>query len=198
MSDEQSPPKWVTEEADRERGILTGADRELIHGYREFKHASTRSERRSDIRRRFVNGIEDLAYLSDLDDDSRQGIMDELETPVLYQAIAALAELVYVEQDGKVSFLEGAIERGVTQGESRRMKDTEYGAKAAEVEITPAKTYDLDSLEERIREAGLRAVSPDELGMLVRAGRLSPEDIEDLVDSDRDSKPFVGSLPDEV
>jgi hypothetical protein len=200
MTDDNSPPDWVIEELERDDGILNSTDREFLLGEKEYKHESTAANRRSRIRSRFANGMLDLQYLGELDDRDLHKTMEltqELDAGgELRNAVSVLIGWLYAELDDPVTWLEETIARGVAKGEDRLIGENQYAHRhRPEVEITPPKTYDVDRIEQQFRDKGPFAITPVEIGILVRSGRLSADDLDEF---DSEHVPHLGSIADFV
>lgn len=172
------PGELECDELERNKGILNETDREFLWGQKEYQHRQTAYNRERDIREHFREGIRDLVYLPPLDDGNDAKVFDELDQDELHKSVSKLIEWIYVERDGGVSWLESAVARGVANGEGRRMGNADIAAPFADVDITPPKSIDLNDVEERWRGDG--SVSNEELGLLLRSGRLNRDDFEDI------------------
>lgn len=176
--------EW-TDHYQRPRGILTDTDRQFLWGLIEYDSAPTRSERRSTIRERFVNGIRDLSYLTHLEDKQRETLFSELEEETEPGGIRGLTatflEFLYTEFDGDTEFLEETVAHGVSNAEGRLAEDsTHYGGTQVDVEIDVSRGHNVDRLEEQLRSGQHHTLTPAEIGVLVREGRVEPDDLEEL------------------
>lgn len=196
MSKENDPPspadlaglaeggEWP-ESMQRPRGILTDTDRRFLWGVKEYESPVSRSGRRGQIRDRFADGLRDLAYLSMLDDGQREDVLAKIDAETnpgeLRDAVSTLVEFLYFGQDTDIEWLEETVAHGVLNGESRRVDDsTVYGGTEVNVEIDVSRGHDVDRLEEQLRSGQHHTLSPAEIGVLVREGRIDPDDLEQL------------------
>lgn len=175
------------EDYERDRGILTDTDRQFLFGVKTYGDSrQTRSERRRIIRDRFQNGILDLELLWLLDDRTREKLFDELhesaqtDASSLRSPLSALIEFLYVGLDGDTEWIQGAIAVAIHRGEERLDTADRFGRREVEVNIDVKEGYDLDRIEESLNEGRAGELSVDEIGALVREGRIDSEDLEKL------------------
>lgn len=178
------------EEYERSRGILTDTDRKFLWGITSYKHAQTTSDRKSKIRERIVNGIKDLSYLTRLSGDQRGKIFEKIDkksdSGELRSAVASLLQVLYLELDGDIEWFEETIAHGISNAE-REMKDedkTFYSGSGVDagvsVDIQVTRGYDVDEIEERFRSGLGHTLTPAEVGVLVREGRVDPDELPAL------------------
>lgn len=192
-SEEEWEESWV-----RERGILTDIDRRYLWGLETYEDSpSSRSMRRTAIRNRFANGLLDLAYLSKLEEGEIGNVLeelDDLQTPGgLRTAVSRLVEFLYFGTDPTPEWLEEAIATGVVRAEWKTDDATRYGQRRAEVSIETYLGHNLDELENVLRAGEGHTLSPEEIGVLVRSGRLDGGDLE-LVETERTRDPTLLEL----
>lgn len=178
------------EKYDRPKGMLYDKDRQFLWGLKEYAHASSASDRRGGIRERVGNGILDLFYLTKLSERSRKRIFNNLEerggARKLRESVAAFVQFLYLGLDGDRKWFEETIAHGISKAEHKlRDDDTTYysGGSAdvgvnVDIEVTPP--YDVDEIEERFRSGGANSLTPTEVGVLVKAGRLDPDGLQEL------------------
>lgn len=200
MNEENDPslpdsPFWPTgdeweEKHERPRGLLTDTDRQFMWGVKEYPHESTASNRRADIRERMENGLRDLFYLTMLSDRDRERILDDLkehgEPGELRSAIASLIQFLYIGLDADEDVLAETLAHGIGNAENELLPDdkTYYSGASVEagvdVEIDIKRGFDVDDIEERLRAGRGTTLTPAEVGVLVREGRVDEEDIWNL------------------
>lgn len=181
------------EEMERERGILSDTDRQFLWGVKDYDDSpSTVSQRRGTIRDRFVNGFLDLSLLDLLNERQRESIVERLEqegeVAQLRQSVADLVAFAYREMDGDTEWLEETLMQAIDKAE-REMQpdDKEYytGIRTGflvdvDVEIDVDRGYDVDEIEERFRSGYANTLTPAEVGVLVREGRVDPDELDRL------------------
>lgn len=174
---------------ERERGILTDVDRQFLLGVKDYKTRQQNSERRGIIRDRIVNAIRDLSYFSKLDEDYRQRVFSAVENETgrgeLRESVAALIQFLYLGIDADLEWFEETIAHGISNAERELQNDgTYYPGSSVDagvnVDIEVTRGYDVDEIEERLRAGQDHTLTPAEVGVLVREGRIDDEDIWDL------------------
>lgn len=191
MSDETPPPppgmpreEWENE-LERDRGIIKGQpDRQFLWGRKEYDSPQAKSERRGIIRGRFVNGLLDLPYLLDVDERNQNRIFEEVGDGGVRNSLSALIEYIHSVDGHDTRLIEEAVSRGVAESvrKANAGEDT-YGVPVAETDISISKTFNVDELAERA-EAEAHTLTAEEIGVLVREGRLTPEQLAQLDTSD--------------
>lgn len=175
----------------RPRGILSHTDREYLLGLREYKHKQSEANRRQDIRERVVNALEDYLLLRlFLEKEEREKIFEqELDTDLLNDCLEAMITFVYLGLDQDENRLEEIIERGVLVGANLERNDRSMGD-ATNVEATIDIDYDpdVDALHRRMKESGGETLTPAEIGVLVRSGKVDYDDLETLSEDDQQSR----------
>lgn len=195
------------EKYERPRGMLAKVDRQFLWGLKEYAHDSTVSDRRGDIRERVGNGLLDLFYLTKLTERSRNRIFNNLEerggSRKLRESVAALVQFLYLGVDGDLEWVEETIALGISNAEKKhRDDDTTYysGASAdagVNVDIEVTRGYDVDEIEDRFRSGGANSLTPAEVGVLVRQGRVQPDELPALDSTVRDRlDPATGEIED--
>lgn len=173
----------------RPRGILTDTDRQFLWGVKEYPHQTTEANRRQDIRQRVENGILDLGYLDKIDPGDRGRIIGDLreDTGVgeFHSAVATLIEFLYLGLGGDsnaVDTIEDMVQSGVLHGAETGGKEFLRSEEVGDVTVTIEieRVPDADELYRKYKESDADSLSSTEIGILVRAGKLTPEDLEDL------------------
>jgi hypothetical protein len=173
------------EEAKRARGMLTDTDREYLWGVKTFPDtpggASNRSHRRADIRGRVIDTLLDLSYLSMLEDGQPEKIMQSLDENTdgreLRDSVSALVEFLYQNVDQPERWIELAVSAGI--GHAIEGPNDSYGGANVDVEIDVDPPIDLAELEQELRERP-HNLTAQEVGILVREGRVDGDDLENL------------------
>lgn len=177
-------------EFDRKRGFLTDTDREFLWDLIEYKHRQTKSDRWQHIRQGTVNGVLDLTHLRLLDPDQRVKIFntlrDEGGPAKLRSALTSLVWFLYLGFGANLNWIEQGVARGIRDAErtlqdnnSRHYTGGHFGP-TVDVDITIDRGYALEEIEERYRSSGPAHLTEAEIGALVRAGRLDPDELQDF------------------
>lgn len=188
---------WPDEQV-RDRGILSDTDRQFLYGYKEYDSPSSRSERRAIIRERFLNGLQDLWYLPQLDVKQQRRIAEEFEeitregTP--RESLASLVCFLHHTFDQDEEWFEQTISQGIALAEAKQSPESRYGEMNVDVEIDISRGFDLDRIEQDLRNGREDQLTPAELGALLQAGRLESEDLE-IFGSTGDDEQFVPEAP---
>ena len=197
MTDNESVPDapWPNEtDWNRDRGFLTDVDRQFISGAKEYDSSVGRSNRRRSIRERTQNGLQDLKYLPLLEAKQRERIFEQIDEELrpdeLRNCIASLTTFLYLGMEDPESWVEDAVEIGVRDGLSATRTGSSWGFPEVSVEIDSNPAHDLDQLEETFKDDH-HWLTNEEVGVLVRSGRLSPEAVDDL-QSDRENSVIFG------
>lgn len=169
----------------RPRGILSHADREFLYGLREYEHPQTAANRKQDIRDRIIHALADFPLLwLYLPADEREKIFTgALSERELEACLQAMLSFVYQGLDRDTERFEDLIELAVHVGENTE-KLGRWNGEATDVEVSIDIEYnpDIDRLKARLAEDGGAGLTPSEIGMLVRAGELTMEELEGLED----------------
>lgn len=193
------------ESMERDRGILTDIDRQFIWGTKTYDNKVTRSERRRTIRNRFEDGIRDLSYLTMLSERDRGKVVSSIQEAgspgELRSAIANLISFLYLELDD-VEWFEETVAHGISNAEGELLDgETTYYTGSSlgadvDVDIEVRRGYNVDEIEERLRAGEEHTLTPAEVGVLVREGRVDPDDLETL-DFTRNGSLFPAADDDE-
>ena len=176
---------------DRGRGILSKADREYLCGQKEYAHAQSESNRKQDIRERVKNGLKDFTLLwLLLDPTERATIFYEMGNEEADQCIDSMISFAYLGFDQNRHRLADRIEHGVLGGANYDTGGRTAG-KATNVDVSIDIDYepDVDALYEQLQAGKTDQLTPAEIGVLVRAGKVTPENLSELKDT---TTPFPG------
>lgn len=173
---------------ERPRGILTDTDRRFLWGVKEYPHDTTALNRRGEIRDRFKHGVMDLFYFMLLNESDRRKTLEAVRGDFgdgeLREAVVSLIAFLYAGVDNGTDWLEGTVERGVSLGETRLKHSLKnYYVKEeslVDVDITVRHGYDVERIEEQLRAGSADSLTPAEIGILARDGRLDENDLEDI------------------
>jgi len=156
-------------ETDRDRGVLTTADREYLLGERELSHDQSKRNAEARIRRRIENGILDFDLLTHyLDEaDRRQVFAGAADDQALIDALTAMLSFAYIGLKEQGVDFDRVLEPAV------RGAETAYAVDQLSANVDVTVTFDvetevnstLDGVEARIEEG--TPVSPRELFSLV-------------------------------
>jgi hypothetical protein len=173
-------------DTDRPRGVLSTTDREYLTGQQEYEHQQTESNRKQEIRKRVTNSFHDFPILTAyLDKDQRERVFEELNETKLENDLSSFVSFIYKGLNGDIERLQEIIRRGLFDG----ISIDEDGALAADIKsisvnIDVEYEPDVDEVYQRFREGGDAQLMPEEIGLLVRKGKITAEDLERLDRSD--------------
>lgn len=170
----------------RPRGILSHTDREYLWGLREYKHAQSEANRKQDIRKRVVHALQDYYPLTlFLDDEERHKIFnDEIDEDILHECLEAMIAFVYLGLDQDENRLEEIVEGGVYFG-ANIDKSGRWSGEATDVDTSIDIEYnpDVERLYHRLQEGDGDQLTPAEIGVLVRSGKVDAGDLDQLVET---------------
>ena len=166
---------------DRPRGLLSQTDREFLHGLKDYSHKQTELNRRQSIRERIFHGLLDFNDLWYLKDEDRKKILADFDPQNLNLTFSSLISFVYIGVDQDTEVMESILERGILRGANFDQSGRSAGP-ANDVNVSVDVEYgpDTDELSQRLREGGGDQLTPAEIGALVRAGKLDPDDLSAL------------------
>lgn len=171
---------------DRPRGILSKTDREYLVGNREYEHEPSELNRKQEIRKRIQNGLQDFELLDNYHSvHQREEVFDDLDETDLDHYVMSLISYLYKGSGGDVEWLEENINAGVFKGITSREEGVLLGnVKSVSVDINIEYEPDVDKVYEKFTKSDEGPLTPEEIGLLVRHGKLSEDDIEELDRSD--------------
>jgi hypothetical protein len=174
----------LLKEFGRPRGIFTETDRRFMRGYKKYKHKQSRTNRRQNIRERIIHSLHDFRLFAWLDEDERNKIVREIPAGELHDDIVSLLAFVYrgIGKDKKA--IEQMVERAVYQVEAEGSSEIESVSVDIDINVRP----DIDEMYKRYTEDSDR-LTPGEIGILVRAGRLDRDDLAELAARDESAVP---------
>lgn len=171
---------------DRPRGILSKTDREYLVGEREYEHRQSELNRQQDIRKRVENGLQDFELLARyLDRAQRQKIFDEVDEDKIDHYVTSFISFIYRGTERDTEWLEDVIVRGVFDGITSDENGPLMGdIKSISVDIDIEYEPNVDAVYEKFKQENGGPLTPEEIGLLVRHGKVSPEDLKELDRSD--------------
>lgn len=199
--DDQSAPEEIDRaiveenwerEYKRSRGIFTDTDRRFLWGLKEYKNKETSINRRKEIRSRAVNGIQDLSYLTMLEDRDRDRVFEalnsqsesiETHSQSVNSVVSSFIEFIYLGIEEDKDRLEKALAQGIRNAEfTPSCSDLMHQGALMEVsvDIDIDRGYDAEAIQERYERGEGHQLTPAEIGVLVREGFLEPDDLEEL------------------
>lgn len=174
---------------ERPRGLLSHDDRLFVVGQKEFEWSQSESNARRRVIDRVVNGFVDFSLLRYLSQSEAEDVLEELGEDDLHRRVADLITFIYQASDRDVDSLSSIIESGVLHGENTELGRGPFnasggphsgGASSVDVSIQVERNPDVERIYEQYQEEGGDALTPKEIGVLVREGRLEADDLEEL------------------
>lgn len=189
-----------TEQDQRPRGILSNTDRDYLFGFKDYAHEQSEANRRQDIRKRVEHSLKDFKILwAMLDDIDRNQIFRAMGEEEVNECVEAMITFVYAGFEKDVPRLEQAIERGLLAAEQATTGDKSVGtAKNIDVSIEIDSHPDPDAVYEKLQTEPISQLTVEEIGVLAKAGKLDPEDIQRLNEDGIYAPPgYFGEMDDE-
>ncbi|MCL9812597.1 hypothetical protein [Natranaeroarchaeum aerophilus] len=171
---------------DRPRGILSKTDREYLVGNREYEHKQSELNRKQEIRKRIKNGLQDFELLENyLDVDQREKVFEDFDEDELDHYVTSLISYLYKSSEGDAEWLKENVRTGVFRGIATNEKGAMLGdIKSVSVDINIEYEPDVAQIYKKFTQSNEEPLTPEEIGLLVRHGKLSEADIEELDRSD--------------
>jgi hypothetical protein len=178
--------KWIYghEEKDRDRGILSPADREfLLTGGDNLASEQSRRNTRRRIRNRIQNAIIDFDLITRfLDDEDKRLVFEEDDEwgPAFTSGQKAMVELLYnglAESDGGMDF-EKVLKSGVHDAELQQHQDPAFVN--VEFDVDTDVQFDLESAYERFQNDETLTIA--EIGALLATGKVDNDEVGDLAE----------------
>lgn len=160
------------DDLERDRGMISPADRKLIMGITEYEHRQTVHTRRGQIRNRIRNSLLDFRLLMEfLDEDERRRIFswqEDREFGYQFGVRDALAFLYLSQREQGLAF-QGVLEQGIGNA-WRTLEGPNLQVDIdLDIEIHEPYFHDIPALIDKADEHGIDALDDEELGVLVRA-----------------------------
>jgi hypothetical protein len=175
-----NPIPIMNTDTDRDRGMLTPADRAFLLGEREMGHAQSRRNAEARIRQRVVDSVLDFdLLLHTLPSKDREQVFDDLTADAdSLDALKAMLAFVYV----------GADEQGVDFEEllvpAVRYTEEAFAASRLDANVSVDITFDVETTVESTLDGVIaqledgEPITPEELFSLVMQGEYEPGDTE--------------------
>lgn len=169
---------------ERPRGILSKTDRNYLAGRKDYKHEQSELNRKQEIRQRTENSLRDFPLLTNyLEKAQKQKIFSAFEEDELEDLLSVILAFIYEGTGRDIDQLEEIIRSGlmsdISSGPNKpHITDVKSISVDIEIEMEP----DVDEAYDRFKQG--KVLLPEEIGLLVRHGRLSTEELQELDKSD--------------
>lgn len=169
---------------ERPRGILSKTDRKYLAGLKDYKHEQSELNRKQEIRQRTENSLRDFALLTNyLDTEQKEKIFSSFEEDELEELLSIVLMFIYEGTGRDIHQLEEIIKSGLMSDISLSTSEPHItDVKSMSVDIDIEMEPNIDEVYDRFKQG--KVLSPEEIGLLVRHGRLSTEELQDLDKSD--------------
>lgn len=170
----------------RPRGILSKADREYLCGLKDYAHAQSEANRKQDIRERIENALKDFTYLwLLLDEEERALALSQMGDEAVTESFVSIVTFMYLSLDADLTRLEGVIEDGVLVGANFDTSGRWAGkATEADVDIDVDYDPDVEVLSQKLEEGNIDQLTPAEIGVLARAGKIEEQHLSQIEESE--------------
>jgi len=175
---------------ERPRGMLSHDDRLFVAGMKEFEWAQSESNARRRVIERVANGFQDFGLLRWLNGAEARSLVQEFGESELHRTVAHLITFVYQATDGDADAIESMVETGVLHGENtelgkgpqsaRTVHPHTGGASNVDATIQIERNPEVERIYEQYQEESGESLTPTEIGILVREGRLDADDLQEL------------------
>jgi hypothetical protein len=172
--------EFYEQAVNRERGLFTKSDREFLLGGKEYDYEQSAINKRRDIRNRLQEGVTDLQFLQKITPSERAKFFKSIDKGALHESVATFIAFLYSGLNGNVEAIEQIVESALFKAERGGVEGYEGGARDVDVSIDLIREYDANEIYRRFKRSGGDDLTPAEIGVLVREGRLSPEEYEQL------------------
>lgn len=173
---------WLLE-SNRPRGILSTTDREYLLGQKEYEHPQSEANRKQDIRERVINAFQDFLILTlMLSEKERKKIFnDEISEKLLQYSLESMVSFVYLGLEEDIKELEKIIEMGVYSG-ANLSKISHWSGEVVDVDtlIDLERRPDRSEVIQKLEQGKTDQLTPAEIGILVRSGKLDESDLDKL------------------
>ena len=182
--DDYGLPKIDTGQLEnRPRGILSNTDRAYLAGNKRYQHKQSDSNRRQEIRERIVNGLKDFRLLPLLlPTDEREKIFNqELDKQEVEVCLSQMIAFAYLALDKDIEKISKIIENGIFTGQNHG-PDAAWAGTAWDIDVKIDIDYNPDphQIKHKLESENMGDVTPSEIGILVRAGEISADQLEEL------------------
>jgi len=166
---------------ERPRGILSDADRDYLRGETDYKHAPSEANRRQTIRERITHALLDFELLSAFLDreDLKKIFTEAMDREELNRSLESMVTFTYLGLEREEDLFEHVIETGVYLGSDLNIDD---GKTVLDIDVTIDIEYspDIYDLIHQLENGKEDQLTPAEIGILVRSGRLEPDHLKKL------------------
>ena len=169
---------------ERPRGILSKTDRKYLAGRKDYKHEQSELNRKQEIRQRTEDSLRDFVFLTNyLERPQKEKIFSAFEEDELEELLSVVLAFIYEGTGRDLDKLEEIIKSGLMSdvalgGSKPDITDVRSISVDIDVEMEP----DIDKAYNRFNQG--KVLLPEEIGLLVRHGRLSTEELQELDKSD--------------
>lgn len=169
---------------ERPRGILSKTDRKYLAGLKDYKHEQSELNRKQEIRQRAENSLRDFPLLTNhLDNEQKEKIFSSFEEDELEELLSIVLMFIYQGTGRDINQLENIIKSGLMSDISLATgKPDVTDVKSISVDIDVEMEPDVDEAYNRFKRG--EVLLPEEIGLLVRHGRLSMDELQGLDKSD--------------
>jgi hypothetical protein len=174
---------------DRKRGIFTQSDREFLLEMKQYKHEQSVINKRRDIRDRVKSGFLDLQLLRLISESDRSDIFSQIDKGDIHESVAVFISFIYSGLGGNTDAIEQMVESGLFKAERGGVRGYAGGARNVEVDINLEREYDAEAIYQRLQRGYGDTLTPAEIGVLVREGKLGADEHEELRWKE-DERPF--------
>jgi len=129
----------------------------------------------------------------------RRGVVDEVPNSgdfiQMYFALEKLVEFLWLEFDEPEARIEGSISNAISDAKRQTDDAERWGGFTVDIDISPG--HDLDALERKLEQGESYLFDAKEVNALVRSGRLTAEDLEQLADEGDHYRSISGLIVEE-
>lgn len=170
--------------SERSRGILSKTDRDYLAGGKDYKHEQSELNRKQEIRQRIENSLKDFTIIVNyIDAEQKEKIFSAFEEDELEDLFSLIVAFMYEGIGRDIDQLEEIIKSGLLSDISLGPSKPQItDVKSVSVDIDIQMEPDIDEAYDRFNQG--KVLLPEEIGLLVRHGRLSSEEIQELDRSD--------------
>lgn len=171
---------------DRDRGILTPADRNYLWEESDYEHIQSKYKAQERIQNRVWNAILDFVDLElKMNEENRSEVFERDDKKYLHNSIVMAFSFFYRGLDCDSDTFESIVEQAVYEAETRtdhQQEDEEIPTVDVTIEIE--RSPDLGELKKELTKG--EPLTDREIGALVRNDALSEEQRKSLVDQPRE------------
>lgn len=172
----------ITKPINRPRGILSQTDRQYLFGEKEYKHPQSESNRRQEIRERIESGILDFTLLLLLlPTNERKKLFSGFSGAQKSIVLEFMISFVYLLLGEDTDRFEKIIEDGIFACSAIDPQDQQT-EKVTNVDVTIEieSDPDVDAIYQKFKNDTGTRLTPTEIGILVRNGKIDSDDLDAL------------------